>query len=434
MTVESSLIRPPREGSWSIDLIHRQAGGGLRRIAESAGVTIVDGDGSYLFDDQGRRYLDFVTGYGVAALGHRHPRWVSAVTEQARGLCASPFHNPQLATYLGKLAEVLPPDVDQTALFSGGAEAVEVAVRLAQLASGRTGVLAFGSAFHGKTAGVRFAGGAHELERNRLGLTWLRHAEFPACVKHTALGYETCEESAAPLWEHLDDRDDLADVGAVLVEPVLGTAGNIPPRRRFLSELRRVCNARGWLLILDESLTGFGRTGHGFASHLFEVVPDILVLGKAMGAGFPLSGVAASRELWRAASLDRPSATSSSYGGNPLACAAGLAVLDVLTEPSFLEDLRWSGRVLSEGLTRLAAESPYVGWPRGVGLMLGFDLVDPQTGQLAGGELCARVFARCRDRGLLIAADVPRVRLTPPLTLSAEEARRMLDVLGEALA
>jgi len=433
MTVQSSLICAPREGSWSIDLIHRHAGGGLRRIAESAGVTIVDGNGSYLIDNQGRRYLDFVTGYGVAALGHGHPRWVSAVTEQARRLCTSPFHNPQLATYLSKLAEVLPAGVNQTALFSGGAEAAEAAVRLAQLASGRTGVLAFSSAFHGKTAGVRFAGGAHAMERSRLGLTWLRHAEFPACLNHTALDYEMCEESAAPLWDQIADRNDLADVGAVIVEPVLGTAGNIPPRRHFLSELRRVCDAHSWLLVVDESLTGFGRTGCNFASCFFEVTPDIMVLGKAMGAGFPLSGVAASRELWRAASLDLPSATSSSYGGNPLACAAGLAVLDVLTEPLFLEDLHLTGRVLSEGLTNLAAESPYVRWPRGVGLMLGFDLVDPETGHLASDTLCARVFERCRDRGVLVAANVPRVRLNPPLTLSVEEARRALAVLGEVL-
>jgi 4-aminobutyrate aminotransferase-like enzyme len=433
MIAEQEMMRSRYAGSMSIDLIRRHAGGGLRRIAESADITIVDGLGAHLIDAQGRMYLDLVTGYGVAALGHRHPRWVTAVTEQAQGISTSPFHNPQLATYLSQLSGIVPEGLTHTALFSGGAEAVEVAVRLAQLATGRSGILSFGSAFHGKTAGARFAGGAHEIERSRVGLEWFRCAEFPACTSHQAHNYAMCDESATLLWDDIVRREDLADIGVVIVEPVLGTAGNIPPRRRFLSELRAFCDSRGWLLIFDESLTGFGRTGYGFASQLFDVVPDILVMGKAMGAGFPLSGVAASRELWAAGLLDRASATSTSYGGNPLACAAGIAVLDVLMEPSFLEHTRRTARVLSEGLVKLATESPYVRWPRGVGLMLGFDLVDPDSGDLADGALCTRIFEGCREGGLLIAADVPRVRLNPPLTLTEQEAQQALAVLGEVL-
>ncbi len=433
LTMESSLITASSDGSLSRDLIRHHAGGGVRRIAESAGVVIMEGEGSYLIDDHGCRYLDLVTGYGVGALGHRHPRWVSAITEQARRLCVSPFYNPQLAAYLNKLSDFLPEATSHTALFSGGAEAVETAVRLAQRASGRAGVLVFQSSFHGKTAGVRFAGGAHEAERADLGVTWLRHAEFPVCREHTALEYETCHDSGAAFLAQFAERVDLNEVGAVLFEPVLGTAGNIPPQRRFPSELRRLCDAQGWLLIFDESLTSFGRTGETFALQTFGALPDILVLGKAMGAGFPLTGVAASDELWSAASLDELSATSSSYGGNPLACAAGLAVLDVLAEPAFLHGVRSTGHVLATGLERIANESPYVRQPRGVGLMLGFDLIDPETDELADSEFCAQIFVQCRDRGLLVAADVPRVRLSPPLTLSAEEASLAVEILGEAL-
>lgn len=422
-----------QEGSLAADLIRRHAGGGVRRIAESASLTIMDGDGSYLIDERGTRYLDFVTGYGVAALGHRHPRWVSAVTEQLEILCTSPFHNPQLAAYLGKLADVLPPGLDRTALFSGGAEAVETALRLVQLASGRPGILAFDHAFHGKTAGVRFAGGAHAPERQRLGISWLRTAEFPACTDHSALDYETCSESPTLLWDQLAQRGDLHDVGAVLVEPVLGTAGNIPPKGGFLPELREVCDERGWLLVFDESQTGFGRTGHKFAYQLFDVRPDVIVMGKAMGAGFPLSGVAATEELWTTAGLDRPSSTSSSYGGNPLACAAGLAVLDVLDEPRFLGNVRTIGQILSRGLDRLALRSPCVSRTRGAGLMLGFELLNPDTGGPADVEARAKILRRCHERGLLIAADVPRVRLIPPLTLSQQEAQQFLDILEEVL-
>ncbi|HEU4737681.1 MAG TPA: aspartate aminotransferase family protein [Solirubrobacterales bacterium] len=406
-----------REASRSVDRIHRHAGGGIRRIAEAAGLTIVEGDGSYLIDDRGRRYLDFVSGYGVAALGHRHPHWVEAVTAQANTLSTSPFHNDALGTYLERLAAVLPPVPNRTALFSGGAEAVEASLRLTQLASGRAGVLAFDSAFHGKTAGVRFAGGRCENERRYLGLaSWVYSAELGPSLSRC-----------------LADRDDLDEIGTVIVEPVLGTAGNIPLREGLLAELRSICDARGWLLVFDESQTGFGRTGWHFAADRFGVTPDVLVMGKAMGGGFPLSGVAAPAELWSAGGLDQPSATSSSYGSNPLACAAGTAVLDVLAAPDFLAGVRNVSGLLAEGLMRLADESPYLSWPRGVGMMLGFDLVDPEGGGPAGPALCSQVFQGCRDRGLLLAADIPRVRLNPPLILSRGEAEQALGIIGEVL-
>jgi 4-aminobutyrate aminotransferase-like enzyme len=414
-------------------LIQDHGGGGVRRIAEAAGVTVVAGEGSCLIDDSGRRYLDLVSGYGVASLGHSHPKWVNAISEQASRLVVSPFHTPSFSEYLEHLGGILPGELTRTALFSGGAEAVETAVRMAQRATGRTDVLSFATAFHGKTTGVRFAGGAHDEERVGLGLDWFRDAEYPACRAHSATTYEFCEESAGPLCDRLAERSDLADVGAVVVEPILGTAGNVPPCGRFLAELRAVCDKRGWLLVFDESQTGFGRTGRMFASDLFGVVPDILVTCKGMGGGFPLGGVAASPELWAAASLDQPSATSTSFGGNPLACAAGTAVLNVLAEPSFLPGARRVATLLAEGLDELAAASPYMRWSRGVGMMLGFDLVDPRTGALADSDLCRSIFRRCLDGGMLLAADVPRVRLSPPLTLSEAEARQALAILSEVL-
>ncbi len=427
-------ITQPREGLLSADLASRYAGGGVRRIAAKAGLSIVEGEGSYLIDDRRHRYLDFVSGYGVAALGHGHPRWVDAVTEQARSLCVSPFHNPARADYLTRLAAVLPSGLTHTALFSGGAEAVEAALRMTQRATGRDGVLAFNSAFHGKTVGVRFAGGAYEEERASLDVNWLRHAVYPACRSHSASHYDDCQEVPSDLLQELAKRPDLAGIGSVIVEPVLGTAGNIPPQRHFLSRLRALCDDRGWLLVFDESQTGFGRTGPMFASDRFGVIPDVLVMGKGMGGGFPIGGVAASPELWAAASLDRPSATSSSFGANPLACAAGGAVLDVLTRPSFGSDARRVGALLADGLDELAAVSSYVSWSRGMGMMLGFDIVDPHTDRPADRELCGSLFRRCRDSGLLLAADVPRVRLSPPLTLSDEEAEQALEILFEVLA
>jgi 4-aminobutyrate aminotransferase-like enzyme len=170
-----------------------------------------------------------------------------------------------------------------------------------------------------------------------------------------------------------------------------------------------------------------------FAAGWYEVTPDILILGKAIGGGYPLSGVAAGTGLWDHSLFAEPSATSSSYGANPVACAAGLAVLDIVTGEGFLENVRAVGAQLAGGLRRLEAESPYVAASRGVGMMLGFDLVDPETGGLAGPELSQRLFLSLLEHGLLVA-QVPRVRLNAPLTLRAGEADAALGALAAALS
>jgi len=417
-----------------IDAIGRLAGGGGRRVARSADVVMAAGRGSYLYSNTGSRYLDLIAGHGVAALGHSHPHWVQAVVAQASRLVVTPLHTNEWAAYLEALSDVLPAQLNRPALYSTGAEAVEAALRLVQTASGRPGMLTFDRGYHGRTVGVRFAGGEHAVEAQSLGPNWLRTAPFPACELHDAVEYAQCDESAADGLAALAARDDLDDVGAVLVEPILGTAGNIPPRRRFLSELRRLCDERDWLLVFDESITGFGRTGALFAFEFFDVLPDVVVLGKGLGGGLPLSAVCASVSLWDDSALAAPSATSSSFGANPLSCAAGLATLEILTGDGFLDEVRDVACHAARRLVELAEASPSVSRARGAGLMLGFDLVDPESGELAGVERCAGVFRAARDRGVLLLADVPRVRLSPPLTIARDEVDELFDVLLEVLA
>ena len=417
------------------DTVRRLGGGGPRRIAESAGLVVTHGEGPYLVTDTGRRLLDFATAMGVAAIGHANPVWSDAVATQARRLAACVLHTPEHATYLERLADVLPAGVNRVALYSGGAEAVEVAVRLAQSVSGRRDLISFSSGFHGKTTGVRFSGGRFPEEKVSLGVDWVHSLPYPRCDQHDALTYPRCEEDGAEALAGLDSRAaELDGVAAVIVEPVLGTAGNRPPQRRFLAGLRELCDSRGWLLIVDESITGFGRLGCNFAVDWFGVRPDILVLGKAIGGGYPLSGVAAPGALWDASLFAQPSATSSSYGANPLACAAGTAVLDVITAPGFLDHVRSTARRLAEGIAALEHASPYVARNRGVGMMLGFDLVDPASGALASSDLCVKLFRRCLDEGILIVGDVPEVRLNPPLVLSDGGADEAIAALRRALA
>ncbi len=417
------------------DTVRRLGGGGPRRIAESAGLVVTHGEGAYLVTDSGRRLLDFATAMGVAAIGHGNPVWSRAIADQASRLAACVLHTPEHATYLERLATILPAGVDRVALYSGGAEAVEVAVRLAQSISGKRDLISFSSGFHGKTTGVRFSGGRFPDERVALGVDWVHTLPYPRCGAHDALTYEACEEDgAAALAELAAGATRLDGVAAVIVEPVLGTAGNRPPQRHFLAGLRDLCDRQGWLLIVDESITGFGRLGRNFAVDWFGVRPDILVLGKAIGGGYPLSGVAAPRELWDRSLFAERSATSSSYGANPLACAAGTAVLDVVTAPGFLERVDSVGRRLAYGIAELQLASPYVSGNRGVGMMLGFDLVNPATGALANPSQCLRLFRRCLDEGILIVGDVPEVRLNPPLMLSETQADDAIAALGRALA
>ncbi|MDQ6856535.1 MAG: aspartate aminotransferase family protein [Candidatus Dormibacteraeota bacterium] len=417
------------------DSVRRLGGGGPRRIAESAGLVVTHGEGPYLVTDTGRRLLDFATAMGVAAIGHGNPVWSEAVAAQARRLAACVLHTPEHAAYLERLAEVLPAGVNRVALYSGGAEAVEVAVRLAQSVSGRRDLISFSSGFHGKTTGVRFSGGRFPDEKVSLGVDWVHALPYPRCDQHDALSYPTCEEDGAEALAALDSSAaELDGVAAIIVEPVLGTAGNRPPQRRFLAGLRALCDSRGWLLIVDESITGFGRLGCNFAVDWFDVRPDILVLGKAIGGGYPLSGVAAPGELWDASLFAQPSATSSSYGANPIACAAGIAVLDVVTAPGFLGHVRSTALRLAQGIAALEDASPYVARNRGVGMMLGFDLVNPATGGLASSELCLTLFRRCLDEGILIVGDVPEVRLNPPLVLSTDGVDEAISALRRALA
>jgi 4-aminobutyrate aminotransferase / (S)-3-amino-2-methylpropionate transaminase / 5-aminovalerate transaminase len=416
------------------DIIRRHTGGGPRRIAELAGLVITHGEGCDLVTDDGRRIIDFATAMGVAAIGHAHPVWTEAVAGQARRLAATVLHTPQQARYLEELARFTPAGLDRIALYSGGAEAVEVSIRLAQSYTGKRNILSFTTGFHGKTAGTRFLGGRFADERARLGIDYVHDVTYPLCTEHDAVDYNTCTDDGHQSLELLERKArETGDVAAVIVELLPGTAGNRPPQRGFPKALSEMCKRNGWLLIADESITGFGRLGHRFASDYFGISPDILVLGKAMGGAFPLTGVAAGGELWDNSLFAELSSTSSSYGANPLACAAGIAVLEIENAPGFLDNVRAVGERLGRGLTELAAASPYVRAPRGIGLMLGFDFVDPATGELADPQLRQTLFQRCLDAGILLVGDVSSVRLNPPLVLTPAEAGRAIDALGNAL-
>jgi 4-aminobutyrate aminotransferase-like enzyme len=418
----------------AVERITRFRGGGPRPFADATGIVVERGAGSRLHDLSGNAYIDTVAGFGVASLGHSHPAWVEAVIDQARRLAVAPLDTDQLGDYLSALGPLMPHSLSRIALFSGGAEAVEMAVRLAQTSTGRPGLLAFEGGFHGKTAALRYVRLSGSDEASQLGPGWLRLSDYPVCTCDGPTGYADCQESGADVLEALRTRTDLDDVAAVIVEPIQGTAGNLVPPRRFLPALRELCDARGWLLILDESITGFGRTGRLFACELFDVRPDIMVLSKGLGGGFPLTAVCTSPALWASSALDQPSGTTTAFGANPLSCAAGLATLHVLTGAGFLEHVEAMAAHAARRLEALNERTGRVARPRGVGLLLGFDQVDASTGEVSSLAACESVARACIERGVLTAAHVPRVRLNPPLIITRDELDVVFDVFEETLA
>lgn len=364
------------------------------------------GEGSWLTDVDGRRFLDLTSGIAVTNVGHCHPHVVAAIRTQAERLVHTSVvthHQPSvlLAERLGALVPYL--DDPQVFFCNSGAEAVDGALKLARRVTGKPGVIAFRRAFHGRT-----------LAATSLTTAKAKYRE----------GYEPLMPSVhvAP-WGDLDGLDDVlrlqapaANIGAVIVEPVLGEGGYVPPPPGWLEGLRERCDAAGMLLVFDEVQTGIWRTGRPFAAEVVGVVPDVLLFAKGIASGLPLGGIIAPRstmERWPTG------AHGSTFGGNPVACAAALATLDVLD--GIGERVQALGARVTERLSTVASV-------RGVGLMVGV--------QLASADEAHRVQQACFDAGVLVLTCGPGddvLRLIPPLTISDDELELGLAVLEAAL-
>jgi acetylornithine/LysW-gamma-L-lysine aminotransferase len=368
-------------------------------------IAIERGHGAYLYDTEGKEYLDFMSNYGVAITGHSHPHVVKAIQEQAEKLisCHSSFYNDTRSQFIEKLAEMAPKHLSRYYFSNSGTESVESALKFARKASGKKGFIAMMNCFHGKTMGS-------------LSLTWNKKYRVPFMplledVSHVPFG------KADRLATAITD-----DTAAVILEPIQGESGiNVPPEG-YLKEVRDICSDKDVLLILDEIQTGTGRTGKFLAAEHSGVEADIVCLSKAMASGFPLGATLCTEEV---ASKLKLGEHSSTFGGNPLACSAGKATLEVISDENLMGNANEVGNYLLKELQKLTDYS-IVREVRGKGLMLAielrFDILN--------------VMMRCMEKGLLVL-DAGRnvVRLLPPLIISDEEADRvvetLLDVIGE---
>ncbi len=406
---------------------------GAQKVAMLAGIVLDRGKGRHITDLEGRTYLDFMAGIGVCSLGYSHPRYIAALTEQLQRITVGSFTSPNRVKFLTRMAEVAPGELSLTQLYSGGAEAVEAAVRLAKSYTQKHEVLAFWGGFHGKTGGVLgLMGSTFKQHWGPLhpGLFLTPYAYCYRCP--FKLTYPACGLHCLEFARQVIKLHTTGDLAAILVEPIQGTAGNVVPPPEFLPGLLDIARENGALLIADEMLTGFGRTGAMFGCNHFGVVPDIMTIGKGMGSGFPVSGLISTPEIMAAEPYAKPSAASSSYGGNPLASTAAWITLETLLEEKLVENSAEVGAFLLERLLALKEKYPFIGRVEGRGLMIGMELVqNKDTKEPLPGQVMETIFKESLKRGLLSMNYTAQFRINPPLSLTREEAEAGAAILDE---
>jgi len=397
------------------------------------------GRGHRLYDADGQAYLDFATGIATTILGHGHPAVTAAVHAQADRL----LHLMNGLGYIEavsrlaeRLAATLPEPLDSVIFGNSGAEAIEAAIKLARRASGRPAIVAFEGAFHGRTYGalsVTTSSPNYQLGHGPL-LPDVHIVPYPDAYRRFG------GDEAAATATSLDDLSRLLDqvepsrVAAIVIEPELGEGGYVPAPLDFLRRLRALCDRHGILLISDEVQTGYGRTGRMWGFEHAGIVPDVVCAAKGIANGLPLGAMVASRELHERWGRG---AHGSTFGGNPVACAAALAVLDTIEAEGLVANAAARGDQLRAGLDVLAGRDARIGDVRGRGLMLGVEFVRDRETREPDGELGDAVIARCADAGLLLLTCGPAhniVRWLAPLDVSAAEIDEGLGIFERVLA
>jgi 4-aminobutyrate aminotransferase/(S)-3-amino-2-methylpropionate transaminase len=400
-----------------------------------------DAHGAQVTDVDGNVYLDFAGGIGTLNVGHSHPDVVAAISRQAASYTHTCTHvmTPEPYIQLAKrLAQIAPGQgPKKTLLVNSGAEAVENAIKIARAATGRKAVISFENSFHGRTNLALALTGKLRPYRQNFGpfAGEIHTASYPYCYRagHSLDEPCTCdwEESLERLFV---TRVAPEDVAAVIVEPVQGEGGFVVPPPDFLPRLRRICSTNGILLIADEIQTGFGRTGRMFASEHYGLEPDLMLMAKSLAGGLPLAAVVGRAEVMDA---PQPGGLGGTYGGNPVACAAALAVLDIYEREGLVARARVLGDMARQRMLQWQQTFPLVGDVRGLGAMMAMELVSDRGERTPAAAAAAAVLVGARERGLIIikAGLYDNViRLLMPLVTTEEQMTRGLDILEATMA
>jgi len=407
---------------------------GLQGYAVMAGIVVESARGSAVTDVDGNQFVDFIGGIAVNALGHSHPRFVAEVSRQVAEVSVGSFTSTARVNLVERLAAKPPAKgVHRLQVYSGGAEAVESALRLAKSHTGKYEFVSFWGGFHGKTMGALSLMGSTFKDKLGPMVPGTHQVPYADCYRcPLKLQYPSCGIACAELARQHAKVATAGEIAAFIVEPMQGTAGNVIPPREFLPAIKSITEEVGALFIADEMITGLGRTGRTWGVEHSGVAPDIVTLGKAFGGGFPLSGVLTTDEIAAAKPWSNPSGSSSSYGGNPLGAAAGAESLRIIEEEHLTENARIVGELMLDELRGFVERYPFVGFVDGAGLFLRIELVrDKQTKQPLSRAVTERIFGECVRRGLLTMAYAPSVRLQPALTIDEATAKTGLGILAE---
>src|SRR5262245_17166551 len=407
---------------------------------------VAGAEGRYFWDYEGKRYLDFASQLVNVSIGHQHPKVVAAIKEQADVLCTigPPMANDKRSEAARLIAGVMPGDLDRTFFTNGGAEANENAVKLARWVTGRHKVIARYRSYHGATAGAITLTGDPRRWFAEPGIPGVVRLLDPYTYRCPAGHPDPCPVcSGAPHLEELLMYEGPHTVAAVILETVTGTNGIIVPPDGYLQSIREVCDRHGILLIFDEVMAGFGRTGRWFACENWDVVPDMITTAKGINSGYVPLGAMTVRDHVYDAIKDHFFAGGLTYSGHPLACATGVASIETFREEGVVENAASQGQYLATALAELASRHPSVGEVRGIGLFWGLELIrsretrEPLVPFNASGEAAepiTRMTKACLERGLYPFVHWNVFAITPPLNITREELDEGLEILEEVLA
>ena len=394
-------------------------------------------EGSYIYGEDGRKYLDFTCGIGVTNTGHCHPKVVEAIRKQAGMFLHAQanivIHKPMMQL-IEELRTIVPPSIDGFFFSNSGAEAVEGAMKLARNATGKNSVIVFSGSFHGRTAGTMALTTSKTVYKMgpQLLPSGVYVAPYPYAYRLGMSETQATQYALEAVEELLATQIAPSDVAAILIESVLGEGGYVPPPAGFLKGLREICNKHGILLILDEIQSGFGRTGEWFAFNHYDVEPDIMTVAKGIASGLPLSGVFSSLDLmkkWPGGSH------GGTYGGNAIACAAAVATIQAMREENMLENAQQRGTQLQTGLRKLQEEYEQIGDVRGLGLMIGSEF--EVEGKFKNAKpLVKEIIHAAEERGLLLLSCGTydsTIRWIPPLNVTEDQVSDALNVFTDSL-
>lgn len=400
---------------------------------------VVKEEGCYYFGVDGKRYLDFTSGIAVTNVGHRHPKVVQAIKDAADGLVHGPsgvIMYQSILRLADELAEIMPGNLDCFFFANSGTEAIEGALKLAKYVTKRPYVVSFTGGFHGRSLGALSVTTSKSKYRKFMqpsGLTYqIPYANVKGCppgADPETYVIEKLESDFATLFNHQVTPEEVA---CVILEPVLGEGGYVVPPKGWLKKIREICDRHQILLIFDEVQTGFGRTGEWFAAQTFDVTPDIMAIAKGIASGLPLSATVASSALMKQWPLGSHGTT---FGGNPIACSVALTTLEIMKEENLLENTRKMGSYAVQQLENIKARHSVIGDIRAVGLMIGIEIINPETGK-PNGEGLLKILDLALKKGVLFYlcgnhGDV--IRMIPPLVVTKEQIDEGLQMLDEAI-